>query len=63
MGKKNTSSQIRPVLTLTLIVGGVIDAKVAVPDDGQLHGKAAHLHPVVEVLSPRQPRGGVEGKE
>lgn len=42
---------------LTFVVGGVVDAEISVPDDGQLHGKAAHLHPAVEVLSPWQPQG------
>lgn len=42
---------------LTFVVGGVVDAEVPVPDDGQLHGKTAHLHAAVEVLSPWQPEG------
>lgn len=42
---------------LTFVVGGVVDTEISVPDDGQLHGKTAHLHPAVEVLSPWQPEG------
>lgn len=37
---------------LTFVVGGVVDAEISVPDDGQLHGKTAHLHPIIEILSP-----------
>ena len=49
------------VPALTFVVGGVVDAEIPVPDDRQLHGKAAHLHPIIEILSPWQPekeRGG-----
>lgn len=48
---------VAPLCRLTFVVGGVVDAEISVPDDGQLHGKAAHLHPAVEVLSPWQPEG------
>lgn len=44
-----------PPRLLTFVVGGVVDAEITVPDDGQLHGKTAHLHPIVGVLSPWQP--------
>lgn len=40
---------------LTFVVGGVINGKISIPDDGQLHRKAAHLHPIIEILSPWQP--------
>lgn len=45
---------------LTFVVGGVVDTEISVPDDGQLHGKTAHLHPTVEVLLPWQPEGESE---
>ena len=50
---------------LTFVVGGVVDAEISVPDDGQLHGKTTHLHPIIEILSPWQPerkRGSETGK-
>lgn len=43
------------MLRLTTVGGGVVDAEISVPDDGQLHRKTAHLHPIVEILSPWQP--------
>lgn len=45
---------------LTFVVGGVVDTEISVPDDGQLHGKTAHLHPTVEVLLPWQPQSESE---
>lgn len=35
---------------LTFVLGRVIDAKISIPDDGQLYGEAAHLHPLIRVL-------------
>lgn len=46
---------------LTFVVGGVVNAEISVPDDGQLHGKTTHLHPIIEILSPWQP--GEETRE
>lgn len=43
-----------PMCMLTFVVGGVVDAEISIPDDCQLHGKTAHLHPIVEILSPWQ---------
>lgn len=45
---------------LTFVEGGVVDTEISVPDDGQLHGKTAHLHPTVEVLLPWQPQSESE---
>lgn len=45
---------------LTFVVGGVVDAEIAVPDDGQLHRKTAHLHPTIEILLPWQPESESE---
>lgn len=42
---------------LTFVVGGVVNTEISVPNDGQLHRKAAHLHPIIEILSPWQPEG------
>ncbi len=47
-----------PMCMLTFVVGGVVDAEISVPDDSQLHGKTAHLHPIIEILSPWQPKRG-----
>lgn len=38
------------VSKLTFVVGRVINAEISVPDDCQLHGKTAHLHPIIEIL-------------
>lgn len=47
---------ILPLCMLTFVVGGVVDAEISIPDDCQLHGKTAHLHPIIKILSPRQPK-------
>lgn len=41
-----------PIFMLTFVVGGVVNAEISIPNDGQLHGKTAHLHPIIEILSP-----------
>lgn len=51
-----------PMCTLTFVVGGVVDAEISIPDDSQLHGKTAHLHPIIEILSPWQPEGESPGR-
>lgn len=63
--KRLSVRMLVPLCVLTFVVGGVVDAEISVPDDGQLHGKTAHLHPIIEILSPWQPERGIgrDGEE
>lgn len=53
--RRCVSHLLAPIRVLTFIVGGVVNAEISIPDDGQLHRKTAHLHTIVEILLPWQP--------
>lgn len=46
------------VCIFTFVVGGIVDTEISIPDNGQLHRKTAHLHPIIKILSPWQPETG-----